>query len=252
MKLRRIFAAIAACAVAATMAISASANGNFTGQVGCDDAVLHGDDGTDYPVVVNGENWMFDLKVLNSLGLADDIDITAIYGFSVTFKEMDLSAGAGGAMIMSTKGNNWNAKEWGNADAEKEITLDDNFTIARVDDEPFFTADDVDPAGDGNYAQFALQSWWGPDPEVVSFSILGKDGTVMKTFDADHKIEVPAAGDDDKPADSTADSATDKPADSTTDKPADDSNKPTGATAGLALAGLALAGAAVVAAKKSK
>lgn len=48
--------------------------------------------------------------------------------------------------------------------------------------------------------------------------------------------------------------AEEKPAESTTDstKPADDSNKPTGATAGLALAGLAIAGVAVVATKKSK
>ncbi len=235
MKLRRIFAAVAACAIAATSVISASAyTADVTGDLGMKDAVTLGTEEAQ-------GNWALNLA---APGVLDGVKAEDIYGASVTFTKASIdnyiaeAAGVGGGFVWNTT-DGWAQKEWGNADAKKEITLDDeNRTITRLDEEPCFTADSVSGA-EGTWGQVVVVLWWGPKAgmEIESVSLLGKDGSVLKTFGASVAAPAPETPKDD-PASSEA--------------PKDDSNKPTGATAGLALAGLAIAGVAVVASKKSK
>ena len=235
MKLRRIFAALAACAIAATSVISASAaNGNIEGTVGLENVV----DGEN-KAIETGTTWSVHLKVLKTQGQLEGIAMSDIYGFSVTFDKMDLSGGVGGAIVMQTQDKTWddNSKEWGNDGAKKPITMTEDFVLTRLETEPFFSDADVDPTN-SSHAECCLQTYWGPATvKVVSFSLLGKDGKVLKTF--------PVA------ANNTNNNSSNNNSNNNGDKK-DNSNKPTGASAGLALAGLALAGVAVVATKKSK
>ena len=185
MNFKKILASVAASAVAvsamsvAAFAANLTINGTFAG------------------VVTAAENWQFDLNVE---GVMDGLNVADIYGATIVFTQdtIDASAttGVGGAFIFSTKGKNWNAIEWGNADAGKPITLDTaTRSITRMETEPFFNETDVSGA-DGEYAQVCLQCWWGPDSgsiEVESISLLGKDGAALKTFDASTDLSGGAA-----------------------------------------------------------
>ena len=181
MNFKKILASVAAAAVAvsamstAAFAANLTINGTFTG------------------VVSATENWLFDLNVE---GVMDGLNVADIYGATIVFTQesVDASAtsGVGGAFVFSSKGNNWNQIDWGNAAAGKAITLDvETRSITRMETEPFFNETDVSGA-DGEYAQIGIQCWWGPASgsiEVESISLLGKDGAVLKTFGASTDTE---------------------------------------------------------------
>ena len=228
MNMKKIIAgAVASVLAVSTMAVAASA-GTIKGTLG-----IPG-------IVQAGDNWSLDLA---GEGVLDGISINDVYGATIVFSKEDVDAsaetGIGGAFVFNgtdSAGKNWNAVEWGNADAGKPITLDvDTCSITRLESTPYF--DDADITDDTNtWAQIALQTWWGPDPvTVVSLSLLGKDGNVLKTFG-----ETPAA-------------ATPEPG--ATDGAGADPNKgspDTGVEGVAVVAGLAIiaAGAVVVAKKR--
>ena len=172
MKLRRIFAAVAACAIAATSVISASAyTADVTGDLGMKDAVTLGTEEAQ-------GNWALNLA---APGVLDGVKAEDIYGASVTFTKASIdnyiaeAAGVGGGFVWNTT-DGWAQKEWGNADAKKEITLDDeNRTITRLDEEPCFTADSVSGA-EGTWGQVVVVLWWGPKAgmEIESVSLLAR------------------------------------------------------------------------------
>lgn len=241
MKLRRIFAAIAACAVAATMAISASADISYTG-----DKVPAPTYNTQYGTY----NWQVDIDTATQI--SDIAKATSIvFTVSVDAELEKSESGVIGAIGYSSDDNSWTSAEFGlSADNEKPITA------AKVSDGVYtITATPADLKLDQFAKADGTYTWMNFQIQLYG-AVEGTTNNQFKVTDITFAA-APAAGDEDKPADSTADSTNDKPADSTTDstKPADDNtskNPGTGATAGLALAGLAIAGAAVVAAKKSK
>ena len=240
MKLRRIFAAIAACAVAATMAISAFAAeehpvvaATFVNKTGKDATLADSGDArqNDY----KGDNTRIMFNVADFI--PEGVKITDVYGFQLNVSiEGDVSKGYGGSFILSSKGKNWQGKDWKNNDTSTNVKDGDN-KIIRTEEEAYFT--DVDVSGaDGEYAQIILDAWWGVGVTITvnSIDLLDKEGKVLTA---------PAAA-------GTGSSSTTSTTGSSSTANNSTSNPKTGATAGLALAGLAIAGAAVVAAKKSK
>ena len=158
MKISKIFAGLAAAAVAASvMALSAFA-------VPATDYVK---DGT---VFINADkeddpNWTADSGVA----------ITDVYGvtYHVTFNADEVandSTWIGGGIGANSNSTGWYQKEWGRN--EKEIIADlDNGTITWLSDSPVFKADDA-------YAQFWLQTWGGT-VTINGADILGAGGTIL-------------------------------------------------------------------------
>lgn len=222
MKLKKIFAALAATAVAATMSISALA-------VDIETTI-------DSAAVTPGANFMADFDAAN-------VDAKESAKVTITFTIADETAGFGGGFVLSTKANNWVAVEFGNPDSGKEIIAEatanaGEYTITREVAADFF---DAHVAGaDGEYAQIALQQWWGNAPIVVSeVAVEMKDGSVYKFSEGPVADEAPEETPDpeETPNGDTA--------------PEEDKN-PNDGLVGLSVAGLAVAGAAVVATKKRK
>ena len=211
MKLRRIFAAIAACAVAATSIVSASA----------------------YLVETKNEESAAPEVTVYKYAAKEGVDYSKVAKIEAVVTTDDYVNGTIGVSCDGT---------WTTCDQQEATggtattwTLDG---LSGIDST-------MDEAGTLKEDAVQVQFWWlnAGSLYLSSVTLYDADGNVLDQV----KDDAPSA-----PAESTVDST--KPADSTADstKPADDSNKPTGATAGLALAGLALAGVAVVAAKKSK
>lgn len=117
--------------------------------------------------------------------LPEGVDINDVYGVRINFTDASadvLSQGAGGGFIFSTASNNWNQLQWCNGcdTSEKpeahDILLDtETNSITRMEEKPFFTAEDISGA-EGTYGQIALSQWWGGDIAHSSVDFLNKDG----------------------------------------------------------------------------
>ena len=117
--------------------------------------------------------------------LPEGVDINDVYGVRINFTDASadvLSQGAGGGFIFSTTSNNWNQLQWCNGcdTSEKpeahDILLDTKTnSITRMEEKPFFTAEDISGA-EGTYGQIALSQWWGGDIAYSSVDFLNKDG----------------------------------------------------------------------------
>lgn len=117
--------------------------------------------------------------------LPEGVDINDVYGVRINFTDASadvLSQGAGGGFIFSTASNNWNSLQWCNGcdTSEKpeahDILLDTKTnSITRMEEKPFFTAEDISGA-EGTYGQIALSQWWGGDIAYSSVDFLNKDG----------------------------------------------------------------------------
>lgn len=117
--------------------------------------------------------------------LPEGVDINDVYGVRINFTDASadvLSQGAGGGFIFSTVSNNWNQLQWCNGcdTSEKpeahDILLDTKTnSITRMEEKPFFTAEDISGA-EGTYGQIALSQWWGGDIAYSSVDFLNKDG----------------------------------------------------------------------------
>ena len=117
--------------------------------------------------------------------LPEGVDINDVYGVRINFTDASadvLSQGAGGGFIFSTASNNWNQLQWCNGcdTSEKpeahDILLDTKTnSITRMEEKPFFTAEDISGA-EGTYGQIALSEWWGGDIAYSSVDFLNKDG----------------------------------------------------------------------------
>lgn len=166
MKLKNFLASVAACAIAVSaMAITASAevtNGNTTG-----------DDGKLF--------YTYDL-------LAEGADVTAVYGVKVEMTISDLSQGSGGGFCLNSESTGWKSIEWGNADAGKTISIDDNGDFTYTATAPLFATSDT-------YCQICVQNWWGGEVTVDKITLLGADGKALggATTDAPANTDTPAA-----------------------------------------------------------
>lgn len=223
MKMKKVLAAMAAMAVAATMAISASAAFDVPAENIKDGATafLIGDES-------KGENGPFNEKG------ADLAQYVAVE-FTLELNEAEAADCAGGGETwvgggfgFNSDSTSWEQHEWTpkaldeNGEPVKEITLEKvsdgvyKGTFKREDGSSIFKAEDT-------YAQVWMQDWSTKNAKLVGVKLLTADDL---------------AGGGETP---TEPSTPDTPSDDTPD---------TGVTAGLAFAGLALAGAAVVATKK--
>ncbi|MBP3334861.1 MAG: hypothetical protein J6L61_01755 [Ruminiclostridium sp.] len=123
--------------------------------------------------------------------LPEGVDINDVYGVRINFTDASadvLAQGAGGGFIFSTASNNWNQLAWCNGcgDAEEHNIQLDTATnsITRMEETPFFTAEDISGA-EGTYGQIALSEWWGGDIAYSSIDFLGKDGETLPVADND-------------------------------------------------------------------
>lgn len=126
--------------------------------------------------------------------LPEGVDINDVYGVRVNFTDASadvLSQGAGGGFIFSTASNNWNQLQWCNGcdTSEKpeghDIQWDaETKSITRMEEKPFFTAEDISGA-EGTYGQIALSEWWGGDIAYSSIDFLNKDGEKLPVVSDD-------------------------------------------------------------------
>ena len=124
--------------------------------------------------------------------LPEDVNIADVYGVSIVFTDASaavLAEGAGGGFIFSTASNNWNQLQWCNGcdtsekPEEHNIQLDtEKNSITRMETAPFFTAEDIS-GEEGTYGQIALSEWWGGDIAYSTIDFLGKDGSVIGTYE---------------------------------------------------------------------
>ena len=115
----------------------------------------------------------------------EGVDINDVYGVRINFTDASadvLSQGAGGGFIFSTASNNWNQLQWCNGcdTSEKpeahDILLDTKTnSITRMEEKPFFTAEDISDA-EGTHGRIVLSEWWGGDIAYSSVDFLNKDG----------------------------------------------------------------------------
>ena len=183
MKLKKTLA----CVAAASVAVSALAVNAFAVAV-TDNVKVNGSAGTD--------TFVLDLA---AEGILDGVDIADVYGFSIKLSEETVAASAetgigGGIIYNHTAG--WDQLEWGNEGADKQFTMTADGVVTRMDEAPVLTAEDV--SGEENtWGQIVLSFWWGPDEVAVDqVSLLGKDGSALKTFPGEAAVpgmtELPA------------------------------------------------------------
>ncbi len=228
MKLRRIFAAIAACAIAATSVISASAADallTITAEGSADGMVLKGDgnkEGT------NGNYHFFDA----------DIDVSKIDKIVISYEATNIDGEASCEIGANTIAKN----------AWDQITVKVKTGTSTVE------WADIGGLMEGDDGIFQFGTGWIAPTNCVwdGSTCTASDKaeikvTDVKYYDKDGKDLLAPA---ETPADPSSSEAPKDP--SSTGAAGGTTNPTTGATAGLALAGLAIAGAAVVAAKKSK
>ena len=213
MKLRRIFAALAACAIAATSVISASAADALMTKTG------NTEDAVKYKVSFEG---LTDDQIKSIAKIEANV--------SVNTDSVNGCIGYNSASAADPK------NPWTSVKCEvKSDTAPASGTFVVE-----FTAGDLAVLdADGKISPSVEVQFWWVNPFYDAEGKEGDPGTAtlnsVTFYDASGKAVVPSSGDGKKDGDKK-----------------DNSNKPTGASAGLALAGLALAGVAVVATKKSK
>lgn len=283
MKLRNVFAAVAAVVVASATVVTASAtsyfggtNENKSGMMAC---ILSDD--PNVPLFTDYE------------------PISDLVGFTVTIKASDkrevesaIADGQwiGGAFIFNSQSTGWNQHTWaveGTGDAEEYFKPTDNrgeFVLTYTQDTPIFKSTDT-------YAQICIHNYADAYAfDVVSYTLLNSKGEDITKAAADTKPaettkpadtkapeETTAPADEpeetvevDETVDATVDTTIDATVDATVDTTADaatvdaadntdtntDANKgnPDTGVAGVAVAAgvVALAGAAVVASRKRK
>lgn len=149
MKLKKIIAGIAAAAVAVSMtavnAFAAITNANAP------------DDSGIYFYEFNPSQY----------------DLTAVYGFKAQLSGDYIGeTGCGGAMVFNSASHNWNQHEWGNEGSGKEVTTTEDGVLTLLLSSPAFTADD-------QWAQCAIQQFWGGDFAVDSITLLDKSGNAL-------------------------------------------------------------------------
>ena len=120
--------------------------------------------------------------------LPEGVDINDVYGVRINFTDASadvLAQGAGGGFIFSTASNNWNQLQWCNGcdtsekpEAHNILWDTETNSITRMEEKPFFTAEDISGAAD-TYGQIALSEWWGGDIAYSSIDFLNKDGVVL-------------------------------------------------------------------------
>ncbi len=221
MKLKKIFAVLAATAIAGSMAISASADD--IGSCQTNDKLLYEIDFSNY----TGEDLEKVVKV--------EADLVCDSGYMNGF--MGGNIGGTWTDIGQTEINDTDVHTWTLETPDGGLAnyiLDEK--TGEVSSQPYFK----------------VEIWWVNALEAEEDGTVITAGTAtlkaVRLLDADGNEVAPSgnAGSTETPAD------TDKPADSTPstdDKPATDNSTSTGLV-GLSLAGLAVAGAAVVASKK--
>lgn len=126
--------------------------------------------------------------------LPEGVDINDVYGVRINFTDAAadvVAQGAGGGFIFSTASNNWNQLQWCNGcdTSEKpeghDIQWDaETKSITRMEEKPFFTAEDISGA-EGTYGQIALSEWWGGDIAYSSIDFLNKDGEKLPVVSDD-------------------------------------------------------------------
>lgn len=185
----------------------------------------------DPTTTINNETTKVDSGNFMSDFDAAKVDPTQAKSVTITF-EADPTDGFGGGFVLSTKANNWKAVEWGNDGSEKEIIAKETgkaneYTITREVPADFFK--DHKAGEEGEYAQIAVQQWWGAPIKITEVAVTLADNSVYK-FSEGVKNDAPA---NDAPANDAP--ANDAPAN---DAPAKD-DKTGDATNVLALAGIA-------------
>ena len=189
--MKKLLATVVALSCATVMLLGTAFAGAFTDGIG---------DGQ----VEAGEAWTYEIPTDSVANL----DQTA--SVRITFTASSLEAGFGGGFIFNTSGagaagNNWNSKEWGNADAAKEISAvetgnDLEFTITRDDAAGLFgTTEDQY----GVYNKVCLQSWWGADINVTKLELLDASGNTIYSAPAGGNSEETVLGSVENPANGT-------------------------------------------------
>ena len=226
MKLRRIFAALAACAIAATSVISASA------------AVTLGN--------ANGKDGAEGKYEIDIDPTSESIKKIAGIEVSLTMPDNIGESGAGGQIYFQCeKGFNWKNLNWGFKGELEPLNCSDGVTLKFDGNVVTITANFgtpiyADVAEIGAWAKGGVEQDWNEKYE------LSVNTDSFKFIDVDGKV-IDLSGNGDNSSNNNNNNSSNNNGDKK-----DNSNKPTGASAGLALAGLALAGVAVVATKKSK
>ena len=133
---------------------------------------------------MRGSDFYFDCL---AQGLAADA-----YGARITFTIADESQGFGGGFIFNSSADNWNSMEWGNADAGKALSAVSTgnageYTVERLSDAPIFAADEA------QWAEIAVQQWWGGDIVITNVEMLNADGSVLGAVAEEAAVETTEA-----------------------------------------------------------
>ena len=269
MKIAKILSAAAACAVASTLAVSASAQLTTVDSTG----IFSSGTGSWMPVVYSDGTFDASEKDVTDPGF----DCREIAVVEVTFTPADpewWEGEVGGAIVLSNKSatdstHNWNGKEfWGVVDEELELaTIDESKPVRAVKtgDLQYTLTMNVDDTNNvvDDYAlvQVAFQEWSAgmSDITVLGMTLKDASGNVLVSYDANGNVTTAApaapADEDTTPEEDTT------PTDTTSDNntapaaPAADSkgSPDTGVEGVAAVAGLAvIAAGAVVLSKKRK
>lgn len=261
MKIAKILSAAAACAVASTLAVSASANLTTVDETG----IFKSGTGSWMPVVFSDGTFDASEKDVTDPGF----DCREIAVVEVTFTPADpewWEGEVGGAIVLSNKSSsdsshNWNGKEfWGVIDEDLEITtLDESKPVQAVKtgDLQYTLTMNVDDTNNvvDDYAlvQVAVQEWSAGMSDITILGMTLKDasGNVLVSYDANGNATTPAPVEDNTPAEDNA------PADNTPAPaaPATDTkgSPDTGVESVAAIAGVAVVAAgAIVLSKKRK
>ncbi len=164
MKMTKVVSVAAAAALATSMVAVCASAASFTV------ADSNASDGT-LRLLTEEKNYKSEGIGLFTQG---NLDITSVYGFKITFTaDSDVNAGVGGGCGFNSQSTGWKSMEWGNKDAGKELSVDENNVITYLSDSPVFKATDT-------YAQIWIQCWWqNADVTVESIQALDKDGNVI-------------------------------------------------------------------------
>ncbi len=263
MKIAKILSAAAACAVASTLAVSASAQLTTVDSTG----IFSSGTGSWMPVVYSDGTFDASEKDVTDPGF----DCREIAVVEVTFTPADpewWEGEVGGAIVLSNKSatdstHNWNGKEfWGVVDEELELaTIDESKPVQAVKtgDLQYTLTMNVDDTNNvvDDYAlvQVAFQEWSAgmSDITVLGMTLKDASGNVLVSYDANGNVTTAApaapADEDTTPTDTTSDNNTAPAAPAADSKGSPD----TGVEGVAAVAGLAvIAAGAVVLSKKRK
>ena len=262
MKIAKILSAAAACAVASTLAVSASAQLTTVDSTG----IFSSGTGSWMPVVYSDGTFDASEKDVTDPGF----DCREIAVVEVTFTPADpewWEGEVGGAIVLSNKSatdstHNWNGKEfWGVVDEELELaTIDESKPVQAVKtgDLQYTLTMNVDDTNNvvDDYAlvQVAFQEWSAgmSDITVLGMTLKDASGNVLVSYDANGNApadEDTTPEEDTTPTDTTSDNNTAPAAPAADSKGSPD----TGVEGVAAVAGLAvIAAGAVVLSKKRK